>query len=76
MGYVDAVAAFAAANRICAMRPESENETAIPSKELDIDAEKSDGIKVELEEVYFRYPTREVPVLKGLSMAVSIPYSR
>jgi len=73
MGYIDVVAAFAAANRIWAMRPESENETAVPSRELDIDAEKSDGIKVELEEVYFRYPTRDAPVLKGFSMAVSIP---
>ncbi|TVY82150.1 ABC transporter BEA3 [Lachnellula suecica] len=62
--------AFAAANRIRSMRPSSENETALPTEELNLDAEKSGGIKVELKNIHFKYPTRDVPVLKGLDMTI------
>lgn len=31
------------------------------------------GVKIELRDVWFKYPTRDVPVLNGLSMTVSAP---
>tara|TARA_R110002060_G_scaffold60947_1_gene70520 strand:- start:311 stop:481 length:171 start_codon:yes stop_codon:yes gene_type:complete len=45
-------------------------------KELDLpsseDEEKHNrGVKIELKDVWFRYPTRDVPVLTGLDMTVS-----
>jgi ATP-binding cassette subfamily B (MDR/TAP) protein 1 len=30
------------------------------------------GVKVELKNVWFKYPTRDVPVLQGLNMTVSL----
>ena len=30
------------------------------------------GVKIELKNVWFKYPTRDVPVLNGLNMTVSI----
>ena len=35
------------------------------------DEEKDNrGVKIELKDVWFRYPTRDVPVLTGLNMTV------
>jgi ABC-type multidrug transport system fused ATPase/permease subunit len=31
----------------------------------------SQGVKIELKNVWFKYPTRDVPVLNGLNMTVS-----
>jgi ABC-type multidrug transport system fused ATPase/permease subunit len=33
------------------------------------------GVKIELKNVWFKYPTRDVPVLNGLNMTVSIEMS-
>jgi ABC-type multidrug transport system fused ATPase/permease subunit len=32
----------------------------------------SQGVRIELKNVWFKYPTRDVPVLNGLNMTVSI----
>lgn len=41
------------------------------------DPEKGDaGVRIELQNVWFKYPTRDVPVLQGLSLAVSFPSLR
>jgi ABC-type transport system involved in cytochrome bd biosynthesis fused ATPase/permease subunit len=32
---------------------------------------ESQGVKIELKDVWFKYPTRDVPVLNGLNMTVS-----
>ncbi|XXG99724.1 hypothetical protein Hte_006065 [Hypoxylon texense] len=62
--------ATAAANRIQAMRSKSNaNEQGIILDARDVD-EDIQGIKIELRDVWFRYPTRDVPVLNGLSMTI------
>jgi ATP-binding cassette, subfamily B (MDR/TAP), member 1 len=43
------------------------------------DAEKEDGVKLEFHNVFFRYPTRDAPVLNGLNLTVghfTIPTER
>ena len=66
--------ASAAANRIRSMRPRcvEESESGLFNFDDDPDAEKGcQGVKIELKNVWFKYPTRDVPVLQGLSMTVS-----
>jgi ABC-type multidrug transport system fused ATPase/permease subunit len=31
------------------------------------------GVKIQFQNVWFRYPTRDVPILNGLSLTVSRP---
>lgn len=72
--FKDVAQAFAAANRIQDMRPRDE----VGSGETSLDLSSSDGeekglrgVKIELQNVHFKYPTRNVPVLNGLNMTVS-----
>ena len=37
------------------------------------DEKDEDGVKIDLQNVWFRYPTRDVPVLNGLNLTVSNP---
>ncbi|KAK0119280.1 hypothetical protein ONS95_008128 [Cadophora gregata] len=65
--------ASASANRIRAMRSIDRFETS--GKELDLPSPQDEerdrrGVKIELRDVWFRYPTRDVPVLKGLNMTI------
>ncbi|OTB00428.1 hypothetical protein M426DRAFT_324297 [Hypoxylon sp. CI-4A] len=60
--------ATAAANRIQAMRHKDNTGEGIILEEV-VD-EKKQGVKIELRDVWFRYPTRDVPVLNGLSMTI------
>ncbi|KAI9647284.1 hypothetical protein NHQ30_003667 [Ciborinia camelliae] len=65
--------AFAAANRIRDMRPEGkeEHESILYDFVDEDDGEKSArGVKIELRNVSFKYPTRDVPVLGGLDMNI------
>jgi ABC-type multidrug transport system fused ATPase/permease subunit len=39
---------------------------------LDDEEKGPQGVKIELKNVWFRYPTRDVPVLNGLNMTVSL----
>lgn len=71
--YPDIAQASASANRIREMRSIDKFETS--GKDLDLpsseDEEKDHrGVKIELKDVWFRYPTRDVPVLTGLDMTV------
>ena len=57
------------------MRPRGAGETE--KTELDLaspdDEEKGpQGVRIEFKNVWFRYPTRDVPVLEGLNMIVSL----
>ncbi|RDW89223.1 p-loop containing nucleoside triphosphate hydrolase-14 [Coleophoma cylindrospora] len=66
--------AFAAATRIQAMRPPPEKEES-SSELLDLSVLETNekgpqGVKIELKNVWFKYPTRDVPVLKGLDMTI------
>ncbi|CZT49832.1 related to multidrug resistance protein [Rhynchosporium secalis] len=65
--------ASASANRIRGMRPTDLFE--VTGKELDFSATEDEekeqrGLKIELKDVWFRYPTRDVPVLTGLDMTI------
>ncbi|PVH85767.1 ABC transporter-like protein [Cadophora sp. DSE1049] len=65
--------ASASANRIREMRSLDKFESS--GKELDLPTSEDDekdnsGVKIELKDVWFRYPTRDVPVLSGLDMTI------
>ncbi|KAG4433458.1 hypothetical protein IFR05_011062 [Cadophora sp. M221] len=65
--------ASASANRIRGMRPTDKFEAT--GRELDFPASEHEekdnrGVKLELKDVWFRYPTRDVPVLTGLDMTI------
>ncbi|KAM0318437.1 hypothetical protein ACHAO8_001828 [Botrytis cinerea] len=65
--------AFAAADRIRGMRPEGKkgDESVLYDFADAHDPEKSSrGVKIELKNVSFKYPTRDVPVLNGLDMTI------
>lgn len=67
----DIAQAAAAANRIQEMRvPDRTCTPGITLKVNDHD-DSNRGVKIELLDVWFRYPTRDVPVLNGLNMTVS-----
>ena len=70
----DIAQASAAANRIRSMRPrvEAENKgVALDLDSLDDEEKGPQGVRIELKNVWFQYPTRDVPVLNGLNMTVS-----
>jgi ATP-binding cassette subfamily B (MDR/TAP) protein 1 len=55
------------------MRPPEEIETGevpLDLSDLDEDEKGPRGVKIELQDVHFKYPTRDVPVLNGLNMTV------
>lgn len=69
----DIAQASAAANRIRGMRPRNNAEcelTPLDFTEQDEDEKGARGVKIELKNVWFQYPTRDVPVLTGLTMTV------
>ncbi|TVY37341.1 ABC transporter [Lachnellula subtilissima] len=65
--------AAAAANRIRGMRPRGDAERELSSidfSEQDQDEKGARGVKIELKNIWFQYPTRDVPVLTGVSMTI------
>jgi ATP-binding cassette subfamily B (MDR/TAP) protein 1 len=50
------------------MRPSPQDDTL--GGDLPLDREKSKGVKVDFQNVSFKYPTRDVPVLDNLNMNV------
>ncbi|KAI1339085.1 ABC transporter-like protein [Xylariaceae sp. FL0016] len=62
--------ATAAANRIQATRAKDDEAGRGISLSFDADNDDERGVKVELQDVWFRYPTRDVPVLSGLNLAI------
>lgn len=63
----NAAQASAASNRILNMRESRNKDTAAEGEGIP-DAEG--GIKIELEDLHFKYPTRDTPVFKGLNLTV------
>lgn len=59
--------ASAAANRILSFRVPAEVAGNSASKIQNTDG----GIKIELKDVWFKYPTRDVPIFTGLNITVS-----
>lgn len=67
----DIAQASAAANRILDLRHTDDADGRLVSLDIgDLGAEDQ-GVKIELKDVWFRYPTRDAPVLNGLNMTVS-----
>lgn len=65
---------MAAAKRIRNMRPQANKEglsTLINLEDVEVDEKGGRGVKIELRNVSFKYPTRDVPILDGLNMTVS-----
>jgi ATP-binding cassette subfamily B (MDR/TAP) protein 1 len=60
--------ATASANRILSMRPRLET---IQSGQVEL-RKKEGGMKIELRNLWFQYPTRDVPVFTGLNIKVSV----
>lgn len=59
--------ATAAANRILSFRV---REDAIRTGTLDLE-DTSGGVKIELKDVFFKYPTRDIPIFAGINLTVS-----
>ncbi|KAH6888683.1 P-loop containing nucleoside triphosphate hydrolase protein [Thelonectria olida] len=57
----------AAANRILQMRESRNNDKVSTSQEI---PDTKGGVKIELENVHFKYPTRSTPVFKGLNLTI------
>ncbi|CRG90263.1 Multidrug resistance protein 1A [Talaromyces islandicus] len=66
--------AFAAANRIRSMRPEeTDAKSSVTLSRFggsQAGKKRSQGVKIELKGVSFKYPTRDVPVLNDLNMTI------
>ena len=60
--------ATAAANRILSLRETPKQTNLSPSTTLN---ESEGGVQIEFKNVHFKYPTRDIPVFKGLNFAVS-----
>ena len=59
-----------AAGRIIEMREKDHYDGKLLSLDAGNLGENDMGVKVHFQNVWFRYPTRDVPILNGLSMTV------
>lgn len=55
------------------MRRSEDTEGRLRSLDVGDLGEADQGVKIEFRDVWFRYPTRDVPVLNGLNMTVRLP---
>ncbi|RKU43010.1 hypothetical protein DL546_003196 [Coniochaeta pulveracea] len=62
--------ATVAANRIIDMRTDDHVDGVLTSSDDSSLTNSEKGVKLELENVWFRYPTRDVPILNGLDMTI------
>ncbi|KAI6372713.1 hypothetical protein MCOR25_003679 [Pyricularia grisea] len=62
--------ATVAANRIVDLRSTKDNDSQLSSVNSGDLGEGDKGVKLEFKNVWFRYPTRDVPVLNGLDLTV------
>lgn len=70
----DIAQASAAANRILDLRHTDDADGRLVSLDIgDLGAEDQ-GVKIEFKDVWFRYPTRDAPVLNGLNMTVGTAF--
>ncbi|KAK7912252.1 hypothetical protein PG985_014733 [Apiospora marii] len=66
----DIAQANVAANRIQAMRERKNDvDSGLTIEQID-SGDKCEGVRLDLQNVWFRYPTRDVPVLCGLDMTI------
>ncbi|CAK7224921.1 hypothetical protein SBRCBS47491_005718 [Sporothrix bragantina] len=62
--------ASAAANRILDLRDIDDGDGRLVSLDIGDLGPEDQGVKIEFRDVWFRYPTRDVPVLNGLNMTI------
>jgi ATP-binding cassette, subfamily B (MDR/TAP), member 1 len=65
---LDMAQASAAANRILSFRVKSSAASKTP---LELQ-ETEGGVKIELRDLWFKYPTRDIPIFTGLNLTVRI----
>jgi ABC-type multidrug transport system fused ATPase/permease subunit len=66
----DIAKASLSANRIIGMRGTDQVDGKLISLDVGNIGEEDMGVKVQFQNVWFRYPTRDVPILNGLSLTV------
>jgi len=72
----DIAKATVAANRIIDMRTRDYSDGRLQSLDLGNLGDDDKGVRIQLQNVWFRYPTRDVPILNGLDMTVClVPYA-
>ena len=59
--------ATAAANRIISLRPSTKTDAVDPTGLI---TDTEGGIRIEIKNAYFKYPSRDVPVFRGLNLTV------
>jgi ABC-type transport system involved in cytochrome bd biosynthesis fused ATPase/permease subunit len=63
---IDFAQAAQAANRILSFRVSQKHDTKATSDLQDTEG----GVKIELRDLWFKYPTRDVPIFTGLNLTV------
>jgi ATP-binding cassette, subfamily B (MDR/TAP), member 1 len=71
--FPDIAKASVAAERIIEMREKDHYDGKLLSLDYGNLGENDMGVKVHFQNVWFRYPTRDVPILNGLNLTVSPP---
>lgn len=71
---LDIAKATVAADRILEMRGKGQEKGSTTPLGRGSADDNEDGVKVEFRDVRFRYPTRDVPVLNGLDLTVSLRF--
>jgi hypothetical protein len=67
----DIAKAQVAADRILDMRAKDFDDGRLISLDFGNIGDFDKGVKIQLENIWFKYPTRDVPILNGLDMTVS-----
>lgn len=65
--FLDFAQAAQAANRILSFRVPQKQDNKATSELQDTES----GVKIELRDLWFKYPTRDVPIFTGLNLTVS-----
>jgi ATP-binding cassette subfamily B (MDR/TAP) protein 1 len=63
---IDMAQAAAAANRILSFRKRENLDSKATLELQDTDG----GVKIELRDVWFKYPTRDIPIFSGINLTV------
>lgn len=67
----DIAKATVAADRIIDMRSKDQQDGRLISLDFGNIGDDDMGVKIQFQNVWFRYPTRDVPILNGLNLTVS-----
>jgi ABC-type multidrug transport system fused ATPase/permease subunit len=70
---IDIAKASVAAGRILDMRGKDRVDGDLVSLDIGNIGDNDMGVKIQFQNVWFRYPTRDVPILNGINLTVSIP---